>query len=229
VLAPFSFLGEKRIHVHVVFLLATIRPFFPFSCVYRLYMPSSDSVTQQLAAAYTNYADDLYRFTYTRTFSEQDSWDLVQDAFVNLHRYLTSGRIVENYKVFLFQVANNLIIDRARSRKRQNDQEVPLEALREFGIELSSEEEMHSKVQRRLEAGRILQVVRDRCSPADFSIFVMRYINGLMPADIASVTGQTANNISVKLHRMLKEATDTIRGKKSVKNSSLNKSTKINN
>jgi len=175
-----------------------------------------DTILQQIDSTYTDHADALYRFCYTRTLCTEDAHDLVQDSFMNVYEYLKQGNVIRNAKVFLFQVANNLIIDRARAEKRRRSQEVSLEFLEHAGLELKGDDEVFRSIHRKMEAHKIIRIVKSRCSAEDYNLFVLRYMTGMMPADIATISGLSANCVSVRLSRVLKEvsaeASDIRRG-----------------
>lgn len=165
-------------------------------------MSQDDPRWGELAGAYSDYAKSLYRHCNLRMRSSEDAEELVQDTFMNAWHYLKDGKKIENVKVFLYRIANNLIVDQARRSKRRREQEVSLEVLSAQGFELRGHDEM-SAIQKKLEARRVLEAVR-KLGSEEYDLFVMRYIDGLMPADIAVVTGLSANCISVRLHRAMK-------------------------
>lgn len=161
------------------------------------------NVFEEVSAAYKQHFDALYRHCKYRLYSEEDAQELVQDAFMNVCQYLTRGRDIENIKVFLYKVTNNLIVDQARRRKSQQKNEVSLDALQESGFDLEIADDTR-KVQRRMEARKIL-LAGKKLKREDYDLLVMRYIDGLKPADIARVLGVSPNNVSVRLHRVLRQ------------------------
>jgi RNA polymerase sigma-70 factor (ECF subfamily) len=97
----------------------------------------------------------------------------------------------------LYRIANNLIVDDVRKKK-----EVSLDKMQESGWEPGYDQtpEMH----RRIEQGKILATLKTM-DKSYRDVLIMRYIDGLPPADIASILGESANTISVRLHRGIKQ------------------------
>lgn len=163
------------------------------------------NVFEEVSAAYDQHFDALYRHCKYRLYNDEDAKELVQDAFMNVCQYLTRGRDIDNIKVFLYKVANNLIVDQARRRKSQQKNEVSLDALQESGFDPEVADDT-KKVQRRMEARKILMAGK-KLKHEDYDLLVMRFVDGLKPADIARVLGVSPNNVSVRLHRALRQIT----------------------
>jgi RNA polymerase sigma-70 factor, ECF subfamily len=161
------------------------------------------ALTEAVSSSYALYSKALMRHCYARTWNKMDAEEVVQDTFMNVCEYLARGNSIEDFRVFLYKVANNLLVDRARSRKRQREKEVSLDVLTEKGFEISSGDPL-SRLQRKIEAKKILTAAKE-LKPDDYNLFVMRYIDGLPPADIAVIVGLTSNNVSVRLHRAVRE------------------------
>ena len=68
----------------------------------------------------------LYRFAWSETGSEDDARDVVQETFIRAWGALGSFRGESSLLHWLFRIARNLVIDRARARKRRG--EVSLDA-----------------------------------------------------------------------------------------------------
>lgn len=164
---------------------------------------------EELAKAYDLYRDILVRHCQFRMFNKEDAEEIVQDTFMNVYEYMRRGRVVENIRVFLYTVANNLIVDRARQNKSKREKQVSLDELTERGFDLGSEHDLAHAIDRKMQAQAVLNAVK-KLERADYELLVMRYIDGLMPTDIASVTGHSPNAISVRLHRALSKASTSV-------------------
>jgi RNA polymerase sigma-70 factor (ECF subfamily) len=175
----------------VHFTFGMIRPF----C--RAMNPQRE-MHRQFSEAYESYADAIRWHCWFRTMSKEDADELTQETFMKTWEYLQSGRSVENMKAFLYRVANSRLIDAFR-RNGASKKDVSLEQLQEQGFDV-----MHSDIenlQKKLEAWKIL-LAMDKGD--DYELLVMRYLEGLTPADIASIKGISANVISVRIHRALR-------------------------
>lgn len=70
-----------------------------------------------LAGMYDRHRGDLLRFLRARTRDPAEAEDVVQELWLRL-RDLRPGPIA-NARAYLFQMANNLVLDRARERRRR--------------------------------------------------------------------------------------------------------------
>jgi RNA polymerase sigma-70 factor (ECF subfamily) len=70
-----------------------------------------------LVAVYDQHCGDLLRFLRARTRDPAEAEDVVQELWLRL-RDLRPGPI-SNARAYLYQMANNLVLDRARARRRR--------------------------------------------------------------------------------------------------------------
>jgi RNA polymerase sigma-70 factor (ECF subfamily) len=70
-----------------------------------------------LAALYAQHRAEILRFLRARTRDPAEAEDVLQDLWIKLRE----GRAgpVGNGRAYLFQMANNLVLDRARERRRR--------------------------------------------------------------------------------------------------------------
>lgn len=73
--------------------------------------------TAGLVAIYDQHRGELLRFLRARTRDPAESEDVVQELWIRLQD-LRPGPI-SNARAYLFQMANNLVLDRARARRRR--------------------------------------------------------------------------------------------------------------
>jgi RNA polymerase sigma-70 factor (ECF subfamily) len=156
-------------------------------------MTSSDP-SAALTAAYDQYADAIFRHCYFRVFSRERGKELMQETFLRTWQYMADGKHIDNMRAFLYRIANNLIIDESRKKR-----EASLEALQETGFDPSGEDG-NATAASKLEERRILETLSKLDAPYR-DVFVMRHIDGLKPAEIATMLGESSNAISVRLHR----------------------------
>jgi RNA polymerase sigma factor (sigma-70 family) len=71
-----------------------------------------------LVAVYDQHRGDLLRFLRARTRDPAEAEDVVQELWLRL-RDLRPGPI-SNARAYLYQMANNLVLDRARERRRRS-------------------------------------------------------------------------------------------------------------
>ncbi len=158
---------------------------------------SPQSLEEEFLQAYDQYADAIFRHCYFRVFDRERGKDLMQDTFMRAWEYIAKGEKVLNMRAFLYRVANNLIVDEARKKK-----EASLEKLQEEGFDPSTDDTQHWK--NRIDRDRILESLV-HIDESYRSILVMRFVNDLSPSEIAEITGESANTISVRIYRGLKQ------------------------
>jgi RNA polymerase sigma-70 factor, ECF subfamily len=158
-----------------------------------LCMAAGDA-SQLLAEAYDQYADAIFRHCYFRVFNRERGKELMQETFLRTWQYVSNGKTVDNMRAFLYRIANNLIIDEARKKR-----EASLEAMQEKGFDPAGTDG-NAKGEQLLEERRVLETLTQLEKPYR-EVFIMRHIDGLKPAEIAELLGESANTVSVRLHR----------------------------
>ncbi len=144
---------------------------------------------------YDENADALFRHCSFRVRDREQARDLTQEAFARLWEHLAEGNDVENWKAFLFRIANNLLIDHYRKKKESS-----LDALTEEGFEPVGEG-----------AGAVIDVAAGREAlrmvkrlPKGYrEVILLRYVSDLSIGEIAKVTGESENAISGRIHRAI--------------------------
>lgn len=111
---------------------------------------------------------------------------------------LREGAEVQSIKAFLYRIAHNLVIDEYRKKK-----EVSLESLQENGFDpsINNTKELAEYA---IEKQKFLKAL-ERLDQDERHLIVMRYIDDLGPSEIASLTGERQNVISVRLNRAVKK------------------------
>lgn len=150
--------------------------------------------------AFDEYADVLYRHCYFRVSDQERAKDIVADTFMRTWDYLSKGKEIDNFRPFLYRTLNNLIIDEYRKKKSESldalldDHDVPEGAFDEL-VESSLEE-----VEFTLDAKRI-PLLLEQMPEKHREVVIMRYVDGLLPAEIADILKEPVNTISVRIHR----------------------------
>jgi RNA polymerase sigma-70 factor, ECF subfamily len=157
---------------------------------------SSPNLEEEFLAAYDAYADAIFRHCYYRLFDRERAKDVMQDTFVRTWEYLQKGEKVDNIRALLYRIANNLIIDYVRKKKESS-----LDAMQEDGFDPATDDDM-ARTAERLDGAQAIEALQ-RLDDVHREVLVLRYVNGLQPAEIAEITGETANTVSVRIHRGL--------------------------
>ncbi|MBI4239908.1 RNA polymerase sigma factor [Candidatus Uhrbacteria bacterium] len=160
--------------------------------------------------AYDELADKVFRHCYFRVFNRERAKDLMQESFMRAWKYLSEGHDVRNMKSFIYKIANNLIIDESRKKK-----ELYLEELLHYSDNSNDSNqdqirEVESGVDEmdtisRVIDGKIAVVALQKLEQKYRDAILMRYIDDLTPEEIADVTHESADVISVRIHRGIKQ------------------------
>ncbi len=154
---------------------------------------------KQFIQWYEEYGDALFRYCYFKVHDKEKAKDLVQEVFTRTWQYLGRGYQIENGRAFLYRVALHCII-----RASQRPTHLSLEKLEEEqGFAVPSGED-ESSLSQDMDAKRMIGLLEKLMEEKDREVIIFRYMNDLSPRDIAQITGESENVISVRLHRALK-------------------------
>ena len=154
---------------------------------------------KKLLGAYDLYADALFRHCYFRLYDRELAKDVVQDVFMRAWEYTTANNEIVNMRAFLYRTANNLVIDTFRKQKTYS-----LDELKEKGFDPKDESADTSRIVDIISGKEVLQVLH-RLEEPYRAVVVMRYIDNLLPREIAIVLGESENAVSVRIHRAIKK------------------------
>lgn len=152
--------------------------------------------------AYDELGDAIFRHCYFRVWNREQARDLTQECFLRTWEYYSSGKDIKNLKGFLYRVANNLIIDYARKKKS-----LSLDELYEQGFDPEIDE--REKVDASLDSQQVIEVLQ-KLDPKYRDFVMMRYVDEFAPSEIAEITGLTADAVSVRIHRGVKQLRDLL-------------------
>lgn len=154
---------------------------------------------------YDAHADALFRFAYYKLSDREKAKDVVQDTFVKVWEYLSGEGEVQNIKALLYRIATNAIIDNYRKKK-----ELSLDSLVDEGFDPGDQHGAHAAIIDESEADIVIKSIHS-LEEDERALLLMRYIDGLTVKEIATVTGQRENTVSVKIHRAVKLLKDILK------------------
>jgi len=158
---------------------------------------ASHNAEPDFGAAFSEYKDEIFRHCYFIMYSRELALELMQEAFMKTWEYIAKGNDIENVRAFLYRTASNLCFNYKRKKH-----EASLEALQEEGFDPPSEDE---RLKRDVVAEeQVIRVLKGIEEPYRTAVS-MRYIQGLSPAEIADILGETANTVSVRITRGIKQ------------------------
>lgn len=155
-----------------------------------------DASEQEFIKTYDQFADAIFRHCVFRVSDREKAKDIAQGTFVRVWDYMSQGKEIDNMRAFLYRIANNLIID--EYRKKRDDS---LDRMRDeegFDIGFEQMRDIETKDEH-TQALALLECLPDKYREA----LVMRHIDGLSVKDIAHLTHESENVISVRIHRAI--------------------------
>lgn len=163
---------------------------------------SSRDMVEQFLKFYDKFADSIFRHCYFRLSDREKARDLVQETFMKAWKYMADGGQVDNFRAFLYKVANNLIVDEYRKKKTES-----LDELQEQGFDVI-DEKSRSAIEL-AEAERILKVINE-LEPIYREVITLRFVEDLTPKEIAQIVNESENVVSVRIHRGVKKLKELI-------------------
>lgn len=170
-------------------------------------METSKTMEQSKAdfiKAYDEHADALFRHCLFKVHDREIAKDILQDTFTKVWGYIAKGKEIDNMRAFIYKVLNNLVVDEYRKKKNSS-----LDIMAEDGFDPKAEN--LSKIEDVMDGERaiaLLSKLDDRYKDALF----LRYVNGLEISEIAEITGDAENTVSVHIHRGLKKLKELYEG-----------------
>ena len=145
---------------------------------------------------YERYRDAIYRYCLSRTGTAHDAEDLTSDVFVkalhSIDRYQERGL---PFVAFLYRIARNAAIDRARTMKQ------PL-SVDELVTEPSSKQNVEADASLAVDRS-ILLAALTKLKTEHRDVIVMRFIEGYSGLEVAAALGRTEGAVRTLQHRAL--------------------------
>lgn len=157
------------------------------------------SLMAVLTAAHLDYGKKLNVHAFFKLNDRALGEDLVQDTFMKTWVYLVRGGKIDIMRAFLYHILNDLIIDEYRKHKTHSS----LNVLMEKGFEptnAGSPERFFNFLD-----GKASILLIRRLPETYRKVMYMRYVQELSIKEMATLTGQSKNAITVRAHRGLQK------------------------
>jgi RNA polymerase sigma-70 factor (ECF subfamily) len=148
----------------------------------------------------------MVNLAYRLVGNREEAEDIVQEAFLRLHRSLESFRGECSLTSWLYRIVSRLAIDHLRREKlrrklfffrNNNEDPDPLELVADSG--LTSVEKLQAK-----ETGRRVAAALETLSARQRAVFVLRHHEGLALKEIAALLQLEEGTIKAHLHRAVR-------------------------
>jgi len=152
---------------------------------------------------YDSYSTDIYRFCLLKVSRKEVAEDITQEVFMRFWQALREGTEMRNARALLYTMARNLVIDWYRKKKESS-----LDSLKEQGVDFANED--FKRISEYAEHQEVLRVI-NTLDESSREALLLRFVDGLSPQDIAAITNETPNAISVRINRAIKKVQENIR------------------
>ena len=146
---------------------------------------------------YDVYADDIFRFCTMKVTNRELAQDLTQEVFTRYWQTIRGGEKLKNERAYLYTLARNLVIDWYRKKKESS-----LDVLTEQGIDFGNDD--HTVIERTAQMNEVLAVINKLDEDAREAL-ILRFVEGFTPKEIAAMSGESANAVSVRINRAIKK------------------------
>ena len=149
----------------------------------------------------------VYNLCLKMTGSEEDAFDLSQEAFLKAFNNLDKFRGDSKFSVWLYRLTSNICIDFIRKKRRRQETSLSMEDEDGAEDELQLPDERFSP-ETELERKELRRAVDDglRQLPADYrNILVLRELNGLSYDEIAQALEMEVGTVKSRIFRARKK------------------------
>ncbi len=166
---------------------------FPFALPFSLAASAREGAT-----LFEDLRTPLLRYLVSLGLSADEAQDVVQDAFLSLHRSLTAGGSPENARAWLFRVGHNAARNRQRSYHRRFGAPLDTEAFNLADGSTPERAVLQKEKNRKLGAAiRSLSDVEREC--------LLLRAEGLRYREIAEVLGLPTSTVAGTVDRAVKK------------------------
>lgn len=164
--------------------------------------------TASFACLLDRYSRQVFSLIVKVVGNREDAEELAQDVFVKVYRNLSSFKGDSSFSTWIYRIAYNTAISETRRKKHE------FLAIEESVINNVSEEEVADALGRSDNSEQMnrLDAALAQLPPDERAIILLFYMKEKSIDEIADITGLTASNVKVKLHRIRKKLFVILKG-----------------
>lgn len=154
---------------------------------------------------YNTHSDQIFRFIFFKLNDREKALDFTQETFMKTWIYISKNGEIENTQAFLYKVAGNMVIDEYRKKGRINVKSLDELALDGFEPSEGGEDTLIDEIDQK----QALLLIK-KLPEAYSEVLFMRYVEELGVSEIAKLTGESVNVISVRINRGIKKLKEIV-------------------
>ena len=151
-----------------------------------------NSSSKAFQLIFMKYYDSLYRFIWMRTYDSEVARDLLQDVFIRVWDHRRRLDKNKSFKAYLYQIANNLVIDMVRKNKTKEKMMKINQSLNYY----ESEEQYYTNID-------IQNAINQLPEKLKIVVILSRF-EGLNYMEIAEICKVSFQTVSYRLNQALK-------------------------
>jgi RNA polymerase sigma-70 factor, ECF subfamily len=128
---------------------------------------------------------------------EELAKDIVQETMITIWSKLKKIKSAASYKTWLYRIVVNKCYDQLRRRKTQMETRADEKTWALISNHISAEDS--SELENR-ETAMIINILTDKLSPRQKTVFVLSDLEEMTPEEISEITGMSRRNIKANLH-----------------------------
>ena len=154
------------------------------------------------------YSRPVHSLILKMVRNKEDAEELAQDVFMKVFRNLPSFKADCSFSTWIYRIAYNTAISELRRKKQE------FIAIEESQIENVSEEEVSILLGRTSENDQVekLEHTLTLLPPEERAMIMLFYMKQKSIEELTVITGLSASNVKVKLHRIRKKLFVLIKG-----------------
>lgn len=158
--------------------------------------------------SYNSHSDEIFRFILFKLSDRERAKDIVQDVFMKTWIYISKNGKVDNMRAFLYKTAGNAVIDEYRRQNRRDSRNESLETLSEesgFDPGFDASDSLIDNI----DGKQAIELIKE-LSEIYAEVLFLRYTENKNISEIADITGQSHNAVSVAISRGIKKLKEII-------------------
>ena len=146
---------------------------------------------------FMRYQKQVYNYFLKCTLDQTESQDLTQNTFVRVMKYRNSFKVDRGFRVWLFQIARNLIKDHFHNTRIEREQFSPLDQRHDLAGEEPDTEQGEQE-------GRLHRALA-LLPPDKRELLVLGKLQRMKYEEIASIRDMSVGAVKVQIHRTMAE------------------------